>query len=383
MRKVCQSVGYGSDPLHQSSRIVAEVNDQYAIEEEDPGYTDRHEVDLVDQNFPTFFPTDLVDILPGAQKSLGLLQAADPDHPFLKAVYHRDLEWFWKDSQIEAAWFNDTDGPDLMHVSPSIMSPKTPSQVNHDDLSPFLIYDMEPGSHLKESEFDAKFVTTSSNLESFITDFPESFPPITPTLGHLATLIFRPLLRHSTSLSGALLSLFLSNSSPLNLRRHLELLRSCLLLTSPSFKSRLSAALFSDSGSCDYDHDSARPSLHSLRQRPSKHGRDPNKSWAVGLSPNLTERDTWPPGGSDLSFFLRTVIVDSFEPNFRGGYEGEAQSGQERLFAEAEYRLGFAIRDLPVGAGRDRWLNPLGMWLRYTIVAHFVILMISGILAIE
>jgi hypothetical protein len=25
---------------------------------------------------------------------------------------------------------------------------------------------------------------------------------------------------------------------------------------------------------------------------------------------------------------------------------------------EAEYRLGFAIRDLPAGSGRERWLNP-------------------------
>jgi hypothetical protein len=37
--------------------------------------------------------------------------------------------------------------------------------------------------------------------------------------------------------------------------------------------------------------------------------------WAVGLVPHLLERETWPPVGADLAFYLRTVIVDSLDWN--------------------------------------------------------------------
>jgi hypothetical protein len=78
--------------------------------------------------------------------------------------------------------------------------------------------------------------------------------------------------------------------------------------------------------------------------------------------------------GADLSFFLRKVIVDSFEGenrgNAAGGGEGEQDSpaggeegkGRHKVMEEAEYRLGFAIRDLPAGTGKEKWLNPLGMF---------------------
>ena len=49
------------------------------------------------------------------------------------------------------------------------------------------------------------------------------------------------------------------------------------------------------------------------------------------------------------------MIVDSFER------EGEdfGIGGKAQVIEEAGWRLGFAIRDLPVGPGRDKWLNPL------------------------
>ena len=62
--------------------------------------------------------------------------------------------------------------------------------------------------------------------------------------------------------------------------------------------------------------------------------------------------------GADLSFLLRTVIVDSLdEGRLVGG-----GNGRNVVLEEAEWRLGFAIRDLPVGVGRDRWLNPTCEW---------------------
>jgi hypothetical protein len=87
----------------------------------------------------------------------------------------------------------------------------------------------------------------------------------------------------------------------------------------------------------------------------------------MGLSPNLLERETWPPVGADLSFFLRTVIVDSLDKP-KETEDGKVE--REQVVDEAGWRLGFAIRDLPTGAGRDKWLDPLCMpisFFRYLI----------------
>jgi hypothetical protein len=103
-------------------------------------------------------------------------------------------------------------------------------------------------------------------------------------------------------------------------------------------------------------------SIRSLGRNSSKKTNESQQPWAVGLAPALLERETWPPVGADLSFFLRTVIVDSFESSKERMEEG---AGRQRVLEEAEYRLGFAIRDLPVGPGRDKWLNPLCMFHVY------------------
>lgn len=80
------------------------------------------------------------------------------------------------------------------------------------------------------------------------------------------------------------------------------------------------------------------------------------------MSPSLTVGDRWPPGGTDLNFHLRTVIVDSLEDgrtyDLQHDDEEEARA-QRKIVEEAEWRLGFAIRDLPVGTGKEKWLNPL------------------------
>jgi hypothetical protein len=201
------------------------------------------------------------------------------------------------------------------------------------------------------------------NLEAFTATFPETFPSVTPSLVHVASLMFAPLLEHAASLSSALLSLFLSPSY-LNCQGHLTLLRSYLLLTSDSFKSRLATALFSDSEECDADDQHAKLpfGLSPLKPPMLTDADELTRTWVIGLAPALTQRETWPPGGADLSFLLRTVIVDSLELSHAHGpshhLSGQC-SGRERVYEEAEFRLGFAVRDLPVDAGRKRWLNPL------------------------
>ncbi|KAF7376426.1 Spindle pole body component [Mycena sanguinolenta] len=354
--QLSRSVGFGGDSsIKKSARVVGQQNDQYALDVSDDDVEERDEFDSVIDFFPTFFPPNVVDVLPAAQKSLILLRAAEPDHPLLRvSPVPCIVEWFWTWDAIEAAW-NHRDY-DLISKQPVENSPTDDSEPG---LAQFRIFDLEPGGHFGHSLLDDKHKPTPvSTLRSFIEAFPESLHPITPTLSHLTSLVFEGLVQHSSTLSSALLSLFLSPAAPLQFRPHMELLHSYLLLAAPSFKSRLAAALFSDSQG--YDADEQIPTsvraLGARRKAPEK--RDRSHRWPVGLSFALFERETWPPVGADLSFFLRTVIVDSFE---MPAAERDVRSSRETFWVEAERRLGFAIRDLPTGPGHDHWLNPLSI----------------------
>ena len=220
------------------------------------------------------------------------------------------------------------------------------------------VYDLEPGSH----------GTNPSLLEPvrrFMNNFPERLPAVTPTICDLTNLVFSPLAEQASILSQAVLDIFLTplpSISPtpavdLHIHSHLTVLRSYQLLASHSFKSKLSAALFSDSE--DWISGGKR-SAWSLAARGSKRGTpelvSDDKVWPVGLSASLLEKDSWPPGGTDLSFFLRTVVVDAMEmmrPRARS-----PKTTTPTAYEESEWRIGFAIRDLPSGKGQDKWLDP-------------------------
>lgn len=137
--------------------------------------------------------------------------------------------------------------------------------------------------------------------------------------------------------------------------------------------------------------------VRSLHRRPAstkKPGdRVETQPWAVGLAPALLERETWPPVGADLSFFLRTVIVDSFEGENRADLAAEGEEdqdspviggpgkGRRKVIEEAEYRLGFAIRDLPAGTGKEKWLNPLCMF--FSLVFFWNCFMMSCLVLLQ
>ncbi|KAJ6625865.1 Spc98 family-domain-containing protein [Mycena sp. CBHHK59/15] len=352
-QQVSQSVGFGGDSTYtrRPSRVVGEQNDQYALDVSD--VEERDDLDTIEDSFPVFFPPELVNVLPAAQKSLVLLRAAEPNHPLLGVPsVPRTIQWLWAWKEIEAAWNSQDRNPrEKEHFN---LLQEASHHEGEEGLAQFRIFDLEPGSHFGYTLLDNKHVPTPiSILRDFIDSFPESLPPITPTLSHLTSLVFAPLVEHASKLSSTLLLLFISPSAPLQFRPHMELLHSYLLLAAPSFKSRLATALFSDSQG--YDPDETIPT--SLRDR--------SDAWPVGLSLALLERETWPPVGADLSFFLRTVIVDSFEVSGEKLMEGDSPSGREMFWVEAERRLGFAIRDLPTDPGHDQWLNPLSLDFLY------------------
>lgn len=309
------------------------------------------------EEFPNFISSDATEILIRARKSLKFLSTAQPDHPVLQhPTSRRRVSWFWTNEEVTAAW----DSKNPVNLSDAVESEPDPvassdTSPHSDVLEQFKVFSLEPGTHLAPSARGAE-----STLQFFLANFPSYLPPLTPTLSHLSDLVLSPLLAHGTAVSGALISLLLSPGSHLHIHSHLILLRSYFLLTLPAFTMRLQAALFSDSDDWNFEGSTMRAMAKSTQNRRSAVPGGSHAQWAVGLGLGLAERDSWPPGGSDLSYYLRTVIVGSLESLIKLTDEQilDSSEGRRQIFAEAEYRLGFTIRDLPAGSGRERWLNP-------------------------
>ncbi|KAJ8090436.1 hypothetical protein PM082_019034 [Marasmius tenuissimus] len=306
------------------------------------------------RDFPNFFSAELANALPTARRSLHLLRAARPDHPILREQQQASVQWIWAQSTVEAAFFNRLRRVDS--ARPSVLgTPVKPGGVQYKaELRQFRKFDLEPGFGIGSQSCFGRDNTNvpEVRLSSFIQAFPKTLPAVTPTLRDLAALMLKPLLSHCSALSSTLLSIFLSLPPPLNLQAHLKLMQSYMLLTLPSFKSRLSAALFSDS--LDFTvNEKARQlfSLTSRRRAAQRSETMQNKVWAVGLALALLERDIWPPIGADLNFFLRTVIYDSFDLH-------NGEEIRQREVEEVESRLGFAIRG---SEGKDPWSDPLAI----------------------
>lgn len=326
-------------------------------------YGDFDFSDVVAQRYPSFVSRPLQHSLVSAQKSLMILQDASPNHPLLlKPAHNSPIQWYWTEDDVQIAWSG-------VPIQPTI--PKSPTHTTQEqrdadegaikykpELSGLSVYDLEPGSQ----------ITNPSLLEPVITfmdNFPERLPMVVPTISDLTNLVFGPLAKQASVLSQAVLDIFLTplaslSPSPtvdLHIHSHLTVLRSYQLLASHSFKSKLSAALFSDSEHWTSD---GQRSAWSLAMRGNKRGTpglvSDDKVWPVGLSTSLLEKDSWPPGGTDLGFLLRTVVVDAMEMMWPRTTDPKAATSS--AYGESEWRIGFAIRDLPSGKGQNKWLNP-------------------------
>jgi hypothetical protein len=321
--------------------------------------------DLGQSEIPSFIPPDLAEALPAARKSLRILQAADPSHYLFSDSVVKTCQWVWSSEEVERLWGyqGQSHVEDILDSSPdpnfSADEPAGPVRHYEPDLVQFELFDLEPGAHLNKTTAPSQTPRTTPSLPDFLASFPDSLPSLTPKLQHLATIVLQPLFIRTAALSRALLKLYLTS---LQYETHLTLLRSYMLCTLPSFRLRLVEALLSDA-------DEFRPMGRGIRAQTRarlgiQDSRDladavasPAAGQGIGLGHGLAERGTWPPGGADLSFFLRSVIVDSLEE--RKSAVGD--DSVESIWREGEYRLGFALRDLPVGDGMERWLNPMCM----------------------
>ncbi|KAL1704926.1 gamma-tubulin complex component protein [Schizophyllum commune] len=368
-KRLSATVGLGLSSISQRENDVPvpkEVDDP-----EDDLAAEEPVTDTELDAYPSFVPGYLSELLPKARRSLVLLRAADAGHPMLVDAGEYTLTWFWSIEDIVASQ-EALDGRRTQTIAGSKADesrnpPVEPSTSYKPELSAFHMFDLDPGAHLS----NANLVTTSTSpLHAFISSFPDSLPPLTPTLAHLTELVLQPLAARAESLSHALLGVFFTSSMDLNFRAHLEILRSYLLCTSPAFTARLTAALFDDG----LDRRGRQSSLMvpglSARTRQKQKEEDLKAAtdpWAVGLAHALLERGSWPPVGADLSFLLRTVILDSFEATCAMAVSLPAASkeaddagrGCAVLKYDVDNRLGFAIRDLPEGTGKEGWMNPL------------------------
>ncbi|OAX44150.1 gamma-tubulin complex, DGRIP91/SPC98 component protein [Rhizopogon vinicolor AM-OR11-026] len=372
LQALCRSVAYADSHGQITTRQQPQRNATGLFDTEDFDQIPPEEDGVLlaeDDELPSFIPRELVEALPAARKSLKLLAAAGPDHPVLNPPERRPfITWVWSTRDIQNIWNTGSLG-EVGDVAANIVPHSPPdlasADINHhgcrylSDLVDFQVFDLEPGSS-GDNTFHEHSVHAA--LERFILSFPLVLPSITPNLSLLTSLVFSPLISHAASLSKALLSIFLDQNSFLYVHDHLVLLRSHMFLTSPSFKSRLTAALFSDTDDREVVAGEGKAFALSRQRSRSIAGVAQHRinHWAVGLAPFLTERGTWPPGGADLSFFLRTVIVDAQDTCLIGTDDSkEHELGSRRIAEEAEFRLGFAIRDLASDTGRERWLNPL------------------------
>ncbi|KAH9855199.1 hypothetical protein C2E23DRAFT_814873 [Lenzites betulinus] len=319
-QSLCASVGYNTPGSHVyplPTRGPTRTEDRMLDDDNFTNLPGELE-DLSGDGFPEFIGPEAAEIISRARQSLVLLSAADPNHPLLTSTHmHQAIDWMWTEEQIDNLADKFTFGI-VPPTQEAHHDPPPPSST--DVLDAFKIFDLPPGE--------------TSSTPTDIT---------TPTAAHLSGA-------HTT----APLITFL------NARLQDALFSDAEEMSAPVIGSRMYAAR--ETGDRKRTRTQSGAAGGGSKSRGRKEGAQEPGRRAIGLSPALTVGDQWPPGGTDLNFHLRTVIVDSLEEG-RGDSERDEDwdwaRAQRKILEEAEWRLGFAIRDLPAGTGREKWLNPL------------------------
>lgn len=361
LRHLCESLGMTSSRARPFSASPQETSLDL---NGDPGEQDgREHIRQVAQDdpFPPFLPALLKEALQAGQRSLQLLNEVQPDHHLVRASSDVLVSWFWSREAIESAWIGDP--PFYPYETTSANSARSVRPPTHmhsykPGLESLKMFDLEPGGNLEAAPNGDPISTAVTFLRQFIVEFPATLPSITPTLQDLTSLVFEPLVNRAGEISRELMSIFLSPDATPNLRLQLQLMRSYMLVCAPKFKSRLAMALFSDADEPNVHQSRNASALMQLMSTREDGVGVSHSKWPVGLSPGLSNGDTWPPNGADLSFFLRTAIVDAHEHDNTNSVDTRQPSSHNQFLREAELRLGFAIRDLSVEPGLDGWLNP-------------------------
>jgi hypothetical protein len=174
---------------------------------------------------------------------------------------------------------------------------------------------------------------------------------------HITSHLLAPLLTHSGLVSSALVSLYLDS---LDFIQHLDVLYAYWLGGDVSFLERVNGALFGKDAAGAGEalgmgkRARTRARLGLGRDDMDNEKGEEQKEWGIGLGIGLSERTKWPPGGAELTYALRTAIVD----------DDQETVGHGEVWEGIEDKVSYAIQDLPEDqkdGRRAKWLNPQGM----------------------
>ncbi|KAI9612399.1 hypothetical protein KEM48_004130 [Puccinia striiformis f. sp. tritici PST-130] len=341
------------DQLYQTlwSHHGIQLDPRYVIK--NPDYEDLRVIDWIKlfrpDRVPSFIPISLAESIFKAGVSLRILRRSNPFHPICLAYpveEHGQSRWVWtpqdlekahtalskqrRDMKIEiSAWRHGiklSDDPLLPIRRSREVYPTSAQDIEQAvDIEDFLEaistglkpYDTQVGG---SRHIDQRRKGLIEALEDRLRHCQVGSSGLLhsielPSLDILTEVTVLESLRcRSLEIDRCLLSFFLID---LDFLDHLKVLDQFMFCNDVMFNQRLTNALFS-------------PNEDTF----SKASRRP-----VGVSARLLRRGTWPPGGFDLSFALRTVILDSVAPDQR-----PASYRESSAWTELEDRLSFAIR---------------------------------------
>ncbi|CAK9781582.1 unnamed protein product [Cutaneotrichosporon oleaginosum] len=219
------------------------------------------------------------------------------------------------------------------------------------------VFDLPPGGHMERNSATSLWAPAPLvELDAFVHRHSDPNEPLlphdSPTLElYISTHLLAPLLAHSALISRSLVSLYIDD---LHFLDHLDVLRAFWLGGDAGFAERVGSALF---GKGQAGVGEALGLGRRARTR-ARLGLDgdvvamPEGEWGVGLGLGLSDRRKWPPGGSELTYALRTALLDDEIVNLchRGP-----------VWENLEDRVSFAVHSRPdeaEGGRRARWLNP-------------------------
>jgi hypothetical protein len=163
---------------------------------------------------------------------------------------------------------------------------------------------------------------------------------------------------HGSLASSVLLAYFVQE---LHFLDHLAILRAFFLGGDIGFTDRVRAALFGDGevdGRAVGVGRRARTRMRLGLGGEQDQAGVSDETWGVGLAIGLSDRQCWPPGGAELSYALRTTLVDMEKKSTSVGAAGVCPE----VWKEVDERLSFAVKELDDtnGNGKARWTDPQG-----------------------
>ena len=320
---------------------------------------------------PDFFSDQQKTLLFEAGRSLRTLRAAsDGRHPLCST------EWY-----LPLSWTSDGESQDINSIilrherrvyreveawrkieSSSISTPEL--EEHRGDATSTSRGESIPASHETRNFahlfFDAvqsqDVTVADARSPQTISNFLKGYPTIITSARDVehshkrrAMRIASPLCSHGRLVSRALLSLYIDD---LHLLDHFDILRAYFSAGDPAFLERVSKAVLGD---VEVDPTRSVGMGRRARTRARMGLRDVNETSgpseqpiSVGLGIGLSDRSRWPPGGAEMTYALRTAIVDD-----------ELKSGP--VWRSIEDMVSFAIQDLPVEDSNPRrktWLDP-------------------------